>query len=454
MAEQFNNDRNMVLFRNRIMPRGNIHRRARRIGIALSAIEAGYNLYQNYKKMPPTPRTNPRRPTHRPYPITPSSLKGQRIHAARQERIRARGRVIRTPKQPTYFSMGSRVTARKRKRIGKKRVKVSRKLRAKIKKVINGQIYGEFQETAYQILRLIGTEDFKQILVSLHGTGDTAEPLFSPNRILDAASVLWNEKVHVAVPKTISDAGNFNPKKLKCTVINSNAMYYMKNNTQRTITIKLMEFTPRTSMLVASKNPFQQWQDDLLTDSLNDGPNQENIAFTQIHTNPGMLPEFKKTFKIHTTKIVIAPGGEYEHFIQGPKDQMYDFQKMWNGADFNNYQKFGKWVIAVYYPDLVCTTLGGFGRYLNSGAEANNLGVVCEIRYRYKISMPELAGFYGNVLVSANPAVGAPVVNDTPVQLGQRQFSYAMKTFAGTEIVGVETRVDEQNPFAVQNPVN
>lgn len=417
---------------------------------AIKGYHIGKKLAQfTANRMPPTPKTPNRTGRFIPYKTPISSDKIRRI-VSRRKPV---GRILRK----NQISAGiTKVTARRVKKqlLKKKRVKVSRKLRAKINKVLSGQIFGEFQETGYQVLRLIGSEDFKQIIVRLACTGDSSDPLFSPNRILDAASVLWNEKAHVDNPKTIVDAGNFDPKKLKCTVINSSAMYYMKNNTQRTITIKMMEITPRSNVLPASKNPFQQWIDDLNQDALNNGPNQNNAALTVLHTNPSMLPEFRKTYRMHTTKIVIPPGGEYEHFIQGPQDQLYDFQKMWTGSDFNNYQKFSKWVLAVYYPDLVCTSLGGYGRYLNSGTEAANLGVVIETRYRYKISMPELAGFYGNVLVTANPAVGAPVVNNTSVQLGQRQYSYALKTFALSEIVGVETRVDEQNPFQVQNPVN
>jgi len=363
------------------------------------------------------------------------------ISASVLARLRARQRKISYVRGVGAAAVTVRTRSKKRK--VKKKISVSKKLREKIKKVISGNsIMGMTQEISYGVMRLLAAEDNKQIgydITTLNAGGDN--PFFSHIKVIDAASVLWNNKAQAEL-KTVGDAGNFVTKKLKVKVIDSSVTYNFKNNTQRKVNIRLVECKPVSGQVVG--NPFAAWQAALAFQDAGNGPNQSSMLVTELYTNPGMLPDLRKLYNFKTTNIEIPAGAEYKHYVQGPKDKLFDLQRAWNGTLFQNYHKECTWVLALLIPDMV-TTLGAggaagtYGRYYSDGDEVK-YGVVFEAVQRYKMNMPEMTG-----LVDANPAAG------TTVQLDQRQFSYAYKTY-GLVPAGTLVSVNDENP--VQNVSN
>jgi len=328
------------------------------------------------------------------------------------------------------------VKGRAKKRKMKKAVSVSKKLREKIKKVISGNdIQGMTQEISYGCMRLLGISDNKQIVYDITTSNAGGEnPFFSHIKVIDAASCLWNNKVQ-AETKALADIGNFTSKKLKVKVIDSSVTYNIKNNTQRKVNIRLLEVKPVSGQVQGS--PFASWIAALNFQAAGNGPNQSIIDVEQLYTNPGMLPDFRKLFNIHTVSIEIPAGGEYKHYIQGPKDKLFDLQRAYNGALFQNYHKECVWLMAILIPDLVTTDGGQYGRYYAGGTDEQDYGVAFETITRYKMNMPEMTG-----LVDQNPAAG------TTVEFDQRQFSYAFKTY-GLTPTGTIISVNDENP--VQN---
>lgn len=330
----------------------------------------------------------------------------------------------------------------------KKNVKVSKKLREKIKKVITGsKIIGMTQEISYGIIKLLGTEDNKQIVQDITtGNGPptaSQNPFFSNIKYLDAVSVLWNEKVQAEM-KGLTDAGNFPAAKTKGKVLNCSVVYRFKNNTQRRVKLKLIEVYPKSRQVVG--DPFAAWQAALAfqkqtSGTYADGPNQSGIFVSELYTGPGMLPDMKKLYTFVTKHVDMPAGTEYQHFIQGPKMQMFDLQKTWNGSLFQNYHKQACWLLACAHTDLVTTTLGTYGRYNAGGADENAYGVVFEATSRWKVEMPEVAGFIG-------PAATAPAAT----ALGQRQFSYAYKTYPLAQSGDILSVNDENPTVPVADP--
>lgn len=334
--------------------------------------------------------------------------------------------------------------SRKATRLAKKKkvVTVSKKLRQKIKKVISGQaIKGMTQEISYGVQRLITTADNAQIVTSITtsnaAVGGT-NPHFSMAKIMDAASCLWNEKAQVENPKLITDTGNFDNKKLKVKIIDSSVTYNFKNNTMRKVNCRFLEIRPKN--LETAGNPIDAWG-VALTNQLT-GPNQSGINVSELYTNPGMLPDMRNVWNITTTKFEMAPGTEYKHYVQGPKNKLIDFQRNWNGSTFRNYTKDSCFTLLITIPDLVTTDIPeDYGRYQNATADENaKYGIIFEGITRYHMEMPEQVGFQV-------PAGGVAAGDSVP--LSQRQFSYAFKTYGNARAPGaVLVAINDENPIA------
>lgn len=395
-----------------------------------------------------TPRTVNRRFNPQIRPITPASSMGSAISAMlRLGRTTPRSTRRRLSfgggrRSSVYAQSGTAATVvRKRSRPitkPKRKVLVSRGLRDKIKKVVNGaKIIGMTQEISYGIERFLVAEDNKQTLAEITTMNSTLQdPHFSRNKIMDAASCLWNEKVQNEV-KSITDSRNFPTDKLRVRVVNSSVNYHFKNNTQRKMFCQLIECYPVSAQVLY--DPFSAWISALGFQNTNQGPNQNNIAVGELYTNPAMLPDFRKQWKTRTTRFEIHPGGEYDHFIQGPKDEMFNFQSFWNGTTFQNYHKKACFTLLTYHPDLVTTgsndAVGTFGRFTGALNITNKQGLVFEAVQRFTLEMPEQTGF-----VTPIAAAGPGTPNDN------RQFSYAYKTYGNAQGDLPIVEVNEQNP--------
>lgn len=335
------------------------------------------------------------------------------------------------------------VTTKSTKRKRGTNVKVSKTLKAKIRKVITGDsIKGKTQEITYGAMRWTGSEDCEQLvqdITSMRGI-NSVEPLFSMNKILDAASVLWNEKVQ-AVDKQVL-TGNFDNQKLRVKIINSSTTYNIRNNTQREAFISLLEVSPTSAQVIG--DPFGAWIAMLARAATGQGPNQSAITVSELHTHPCMLPDFRKLYNTKTTKIVIPPGGAHTHIVQGPCNKFMDYAKVWNGSLYQNYHREAKWLIAIYHADLVTTTLGAVGRYLNPETATPQYGIAYEAIDRYVLELPEQAGYITPVGFAGN----------TSTPLGQRQWSFAYKSyFIGGEGVGSAVRIDDEQPATTEVPL-
>lgn len=396
----------------------------------------GRKVSQNSVSMPPVKRKGlltPNTPNKRIKTMSSSGI-GKRLF-----------KVVRRVSRNKRMNDGTVIVRRPRKKGQKrKKVKVSRKLRDKIKKVMeNKAIQGFFQETSYQRLSLPPAQDNKQNVARLVTTGDVDDAYFSPQRVMDAASCLWNEKVQSSVGKVYADADNFDNKKLKVKVINSSTTFNFRNNTQRGLNLKVIEAEPKSNQVQGSL--FLAWQNALTHQASTQGPNQSSITISELHTNPGMLPDMRRLFNFSTSKYRLEPGAECTHFTQGPQDKLYDFQKFWNGSTPQLNIKGSKFVLVVYYPDLVTTDFGDAGRYINDTAGQDiKYGLVCEHITRYHMEMPELTGFVAPVQA---------VVGDTQ-QLGQRQFSYAFKTYSTAQAGSINSVLNENPISVVSNPVS
>lgn len=322
----------------------------------------------------------------------------------------------------------------------KRAVTVSKKFKAKVRKVITKDAFkGKTMEIGYGCLRWIDSEDNKQIVVDItqyKGTSSTF-PDFSHLKILDAASVLWNEKAQTADKSIL--IGNFDRQKIKIKVINSSVTYHFRNNTKRDCNMKLLEISPKNSNV--EFNPLDSWAAALSQTNSDEGPNQNNSLITQLYSHPASLHSFRKQWNTKTTTICIPPGGKHTHVVLGPKDKMFDFSKFWNGTTFKPYNTDCKWLIAIYYPDLVTTTLSASGRYCAAQTETPDFGIAFETITNYLLEMPEQAGFIYD----------GGIAGDVQT-LSQRQWSFSYNTYGEVQ-AGQTIRVDDENPADTETDI-
>jgi len=324
----------------------------------------------------------------------------------------------------------------------KKGVTVSKNLRAKIHKVMeNDALKGRTQEITYNSLSFPALDSNKQTVVDLTSmnTG-LLNPHFSRSKVMDAASVLWNEKVQAETKTTV---GDFDNNKLKVKVVDCDVRYNIKNNTQRKIYMEMMDCYPKNQNITES--PTSVWFQEATKNNLLQGPNQNNVLPAELYTHPNMLHSFKDHYRVVTTRYELCPGGEASHIVKGPQNKVFDFTKFWHAGTFRNLHSDSCFTVVKYYTDLVGSEGGPHGRF-NQGETGTQLKyrILFEVINRFTLEMPEQTG----LIVPSGGAVA-----NTVIPLGQRQWSYAMKTY-GLTPTGSIVRIDDDAPGTVEFPPN
>lgn len=355
----------------------------------------------------------------------------------------------------------------------KKRVKVSKSLRAKVKKVIQGGAFkGTYHTTRFGTIGFTttgngGVANIEDITASMGGYTNQlafqkinkdpsgyfrvfwAQPLtatepptlaagsewqfFTPLKIVDAASVLWNDKtiaenygiqtgnfntVHVESSGAAIDGitvSNPQLKGLKIHVDNSYVKFILKNNSQRICMVTIYNCVPKNKFPDATA--LQSFKNALLVEA--DGANSAYLAATSIgHTtfeqeqalfsnpafSPNMCKAFTASWKYEKVRIRIAPGETCTHSVQGPRGYELDYRKLYD-AGVNQqgfaYKGTTMQVFMSMETDMVYTTAnveggnGTSGHYITGISATSSLVDPISIQWDevYKLSIPDIAGF-------------------------------------------------------------
>lgn len=409
---------------------------------------------------------------------------------------------------------GMKVTGRKNVKsvVGKQhKVHVSKSLREKVKKVIEGQkCYGTYTATrvgawalqrgsgvsndypntaigAYAVARQYGrigtnaansnSRGWVATLLSGDGflQGDDMN-YFTPLKVLDAASVLWNNKA-MARDYTLQ-TGNFKINTNKATgvpvggapaaplaqgqkihVINSWVKFEIKNVSQRSLEFNIYNCVPKVA--APDRLPFDTFIEGLnvfidtaagsnqfkvLNDNLDLAVGDPNFA-------PSLVDPFNSTYKYTKMDHVLAPGETCVHYVSGPKNVWYDFSKMYESA-VDQGGKLNKHSVGVFVsikPDLVFATVGvngsasgsGAGRFWPSNATPATFQntdldpLAVEVTEVFKLSMPDDTGFYQQA-VTAGAAKS--------LNLRRPYKAFANFVYGDVPATLAYQRVDEENP--------
>jgi len=359
-----------------------------------------------------------------------------------------------------------------------KKVKVSKELRLKVNKCIEEKkIRGTYQVVTYseKALPNINAQS------ATSGFQDTLglDASFTALEFLHQASVLFNGKADGARSKTsfadsigVTDITGAdvnrptnNTSSLACTakftVLNSYEKIYVKNNSERTVTIDLYICEPKRAMFDGqtsvstagtalnptpgeSSNPHDSWL-YALNQGNKTGQNVGNIGVTMLHTSPLGLAAFNTIFKSSKVNVKLEPGQDWNYFLQGPKMLDVDFSKYYKGV-FNTLegvlqpvQKWSRCLMWVVKQDL-CSEGSKAGRW-SGGLIANQPNqLLVERTIHGTITVPESTGMRVDGAALA-------LRNDVPLQNNYRRPCYFANVYSQVSS-GDFLRVDEQNANA------
>lgn len=360
---------------------------------------------------------------------------------------------------------GTNVVASYQKKIGKsvaregrskKKVKVSKALRAKIQKVFEKDVaQGWFKEIACKTDPIIPVDHDQVVEYLVDFSQEIFEPIamFSPDSVLNAASALFNGSSPTFGGILVNATQTFPTDTLKVHVIESNAVYYLRNSTARGLQIRIYDVSPKGSLTTHplggqdSHDPIQFWTQSLLNQVPavdNDlGTNPLGITPQTLGNSPKMDQGFAKHFSIDETIIYLEAGKEYYHKVPGVKDMLYDFAKFSVGGVYSNHQKMNKYTFVTVAVDLASRSAPAgtpqVGRVTNIAAPN---GLLCECTLFTRFKMPEQAG----LKVPTLPVAGQNL------PLGYRRNAYAIKNYTSGTFTTADAYVNDEEPMAMLNP--
>jgi len=298
--------------------------------------------------------------------------------------------------------------------------------------------------------------------------------MFHPYYFLDAASVLFNNKAATQSsynPTTANSLGfgaepGFEPATAKglharFTVVNSFESWIIKNNTQRTITVKILLCQPKAAGVSTSTpyslesatyaaggaydflgGPVTQWVYQINTDRTANQLTQ-NLPET-LKTLPQGTPAWNSMFKSEMTEVVLEPGTTYDYHVEGPKDLTVDFEKYLQGNNLFDIRTYCRAPVFIWHADIVGNSGSLQGKRFAYLGTQNGTGVFLERKKYCKISCP--ANLVGPIVTEAN-------LNGTkPQQIAFNRPRYFTYVWEDTDVPSAtQIEVQKQNPQATSS---
>jgi len=383
-----------------------------------------------------------------------------------------------------------------------KRVKVSASFKAKVSKVIESKkIHGVFDVTAMGSLpRAISNE--QKVAWAQTGWNFPGNWLFNssyqswafaPEFFLSVASVLFNKKpfefhtggdskalmrwfngdqIGTGSAQGADNGEGTQPGQSQCsnnatfTVSNAWEKYFIRNNTQRTVTMKIYLCAPKRigalfeDTLAASTfgntatnadyctDPVVSWEQGLFSD-IRMGRNLSGVGINTMYTCPTEVSQFVRDYKDEVTNVVLEPGQTYDYFIQGPRNLEIDYAKMFKNDMHMYIQKCMRFPMFVYHSDIVgaasSTGLNNATVGIRAGMpdpSVTGSGLMVERRRFVRVACPDKAGARIDTALTTGS-----------VQLGFHRPAY-YKQFVPGQVSGTITRVDEENPVPAAGTPN
>ncbi len=299
---------------------------------------------------------------------------------------------------------------------------------------------------------------------------------FTPMKIIDAASVLWNQKVAANAYST--QTGNLNTvhngstgvqvvgtntdmniSGLKINVSNAYVKMTLKNNCQRAMVIEVYKCVPTANnpnnlALTTFADAIDAEVDGTNTHIISTVGTGSHTGSTTLLNMPGVEPNqfaaFRSEWKYEKVSIKIAPGEVTSLFFQGPRDYLLDYDKLNKGGDSVQHLA-SRWttmnVMMSVLPDLVFSTAGASGNPGQTGRFFQNQLALTEIvnpisiewTEVYSLKMPDIVGFQHGA------AADAGVMYTLNKRVHRRSYNNLVRQHSGDANPTYST-FDEENP--------
>lgn len=221
--------------------------------------------------------------------------------------------------------------------------------------------------------------------------------LFSPSRILDVASVLYNGKT--ATEDWQLTTTNFPVQGLKVFVKYQSASITCRNNSCQTKEIDWYECIPKANVISTALADFTA----TLSREIADG--KLNAVTTKTYgVGPSLTRNFGTVWKYNKKTMVLAPGQTATIFIKGPSMYTYDWEMFHDIESHANISDYVKGITVDIFGilrniDLTntadSTTLAtsaqiGHNQGIWGVTNFQKEGVIVEIKHSYVINAPDM----------------------------------------------------------------
>jgi len=308
------------------------------------------------------------------------------------------------PNTSAVGSKGAGYTRRSRKVLKKsKRLpKVSRQFKKKVAAALQGRNYKGRYETQYHYILYNPTVNSVAWYVGGLTVISNKFTTASPNEIMDAASILWNQKTPATNWNVTTN--NMPLASLKLQVKNIITNYEVVNNTQRQQRIWVYECMPRSN---TAEDPILDWTQVLANDvfaTTLPGPNISNETVanpaTNVYTtNEGPRPEYHAQWKKmwnHKKSLFVVEGGEKFTYKVSTGAFIFDPLKFLDGDDLvaGQFPYYAKGLTRIVFfriePEITFANDGHAGMDIDVGAAASTAFHVHVVQTkRFFLEMPD-----------------------------------------------------------------
>lgn len=303
----------------------------------------------------------------------------------------------------------------------KKKVSVSKNFKDKVlKSVASKEIVGYFRSIQFADQQC-GLFANRQAIQFLPNSGlSLAGSLFNATRILHVAGRLWGNEPAVqdpSFPVVVGPSGNmYNWKNVQIEVKKQFWQFTAKNNTTRTMRVKVYQASPRKSFtntsFTSGGDPLQLWDHGLdqlnhtgvfkgkytnpLTGLLVDYPYKEMLGMT-----PHMSRHVTDHYSLTSTEYLVQPGQDFDWTVTGPRG-LIDYSKFIENDVMMPFQKDDIWQFLVVEYDIASSFAdAAYTYHIPGSGEDVGHRLIVQCKYACTIVMPEQTGFTEPTSISA-----------------------------------------------------
>lgn len=327
---------------------------------------------------------------------------------ASEQLARSAGRMLTNRAVQQAYRSDKKAPTRSRKKVSNKRKrKATTKFEKKVKKVLRkeelaGGSVGVYRKhyTGFSLIpgngnygnNKVSTELYRQLATGVN-TAIKSLDFFTPLQLIDAASVLYNDKVG-AINADTYVTGNFSDANLKFYLKSAYAKVTFKNVGTATLDFKVYEVNSKN---LEEDTFYNDWVDSMESTNLKQPPGLGVAGVDTFGVEPSMIVPLLDRYKIETHRKLLQPGDSYTVTLRiGPFH--FEKGKVMDADTLQKYAKFSKQLVYSFnaMPTIhwdSTTDLQVTGRAIGNGdlssATYTPRGIVIDVAEKFVLQPPD-----------------------------------------------------------------